>query len=107
MKNLLSIVLSLTMVFALSPTAFADSFESNPIYVNEWEVEVVPSNTLTGTYSAESNTQPRFVNDFRYRKVNVKTTEKWSLYKRVSDNLVTGPKEAQLKQQKWYLLEQR
>ncbi|MGC7930205.1 hypothetical protein ACP3VS_16415 [Lysinibacillus sp. VIII_CA] len=33
---------------------------------------------------------PYFVNDFRYRKVNVKTYNEWSDYKRASDNITTG-----------------
>ncbi|CUM80041.1 hypothetical protein GMB34_00595 [Turicibacter sanguinis] len=34
---------------------------------------------------------PRFINEYRYRKTNVKTSYQWSSYKRVSDNLKTGP----------------
>nr|WP_295970088.1 hypothetical protein [uncultured Bacillus sp.] len=47
-------------------------------------------NVSAATASSESKmVSPKFVNDFRYRKVNVSTKYEWSGYRRVSDNLST------------------
>lgn len=87
MKKVLSLVLCVVMLLALSIPAFAA--ESDPLYVNECDIEIVPSDALTGNYAGPSEAEPRFINDFRYRKTNVTTSNEWSAYKRVSDNLVT------------------
>lgn len=87
MKKVLSLVVSAAMLFALAIPAFA--VESDPLYVNECDIEIVPSDALTGNYVDAPEDAPRFINDFRYRKTNVTTSNGWSAYKRVSDNLVT------------------
>lgn len=88
MKKILSSILSLAMIFIISTTAFAS--ESNSLYVNESEIEVVASDALTGNYSESTENSPKFFNEYRYRKVNVSTYEEWSPFKRVSDNAQIG-----------------
>lgn len=87
MRKLLSLILSFVMLFTLTIPAFAS--EADSLYVNECDIEIVPDNALTGNYTESSENAPRFINDFRYRKINVTTSYEWSAYKRVSDNLVT------------------
>ena len=85
MKKILSSILSLAMIFIISTTAFAS--ESTSLYVNESEIEVVASDALTGNYSESTENSPKFVNEYRYRKVDVSTYKEWSPFKRVSDNV--------------------
>lgn len=89
MKKFLSPIFSLVMVFTLSIPASAT--ESNLLYVNESEIKVVADSALTGNYSESIETEinPAFINDYRYRKTNVTTSYEWSPYKRVSDNIIT------------------
>lgn len=86
-KRLVSFLLAAVMIFTLSFSAFAAASDS--LYVNESDIEIVPDNALTGTPDT-SEPAPNFVNDYRYRKVNVTTSHEWSPYKRVSDNIQTG-----------------
>lgn len=71
-KKLITLALASTMCFS-SITIFAN--ETRSIYENE----------------VSNRTEGKFVNEYRYRKKNVSTSETWSEYKRVSDNLKTGP----------------
>lgn len=90
MKKFISIVLSMFMLFSLCIPATAT--EVDTLYVNESDIEVVADNALIGNRlsSEEAELRPIFINDFRYRKVNVSTSYDWSPYKRVSDNLITS-----------------
>lgn len=73
---LLSIV---TVAFTMDSQTAAEEVVDLEEVVNPEEIEV-DSEEVTSY----------FVNDFRYRKVNVKTFNEWSGYKRASDNITTG-----------------
>lgn len=93
MKKLISIIISITMVFSITSISFAT--ESRIKNVNEKDIVIVPYNALLGTKIDEDTNSrtTRSINEYRYRKVNVKNSYEWSPYKRVSDNLVTKPGE--------------
>lgn len=86
MKKFLSLTLSIVMLWTLFIPAYAA--ESESLYVNESEIELVDDDALMGNYSEA--TENRLVNDFFYRKTNVTTTKEWSAFKRVSDNVITN-----------------
>ncbi len=91
MKKLISTVLSGAIVLSMSVPVFADTPPSSSYPVNEQNVTQIFNSELAGnTPSENGDTSLFFVNDFRYRKVNVTTSSEWSSYKRVSDNVVTG-----------------
>lgn len=94
MKKLVSIIISITMIISITSMSFAA--ESKIKNVNEKDITVVPYNALLGTTIDENTNSitPRFINDYRYRKVNEKITYGWSPYKRISDNIVTKPNES-------------
>ncbi|WEA39551.1 hypothetical protein VO178_04170 [Lysinibacillus fusiformis] len=87
---LLSIV---TVAFTMdSQTAAAEEVVDLEEVVNPEEIEV-DSEEVVNPEEIEVDSEevtPYFVNDFRYRKVNVKTFNEWSGYKRASDNITTG-----------------
>lgn len=81
----------LCLMIVITPVSASDYTDS--AYVNEWEVEILPEEALLKQETiVERAVAPRFVNDIRYRKKNVKSSTEWSGYKRVSDNLATTGK---------------
>lgn len=88
---LLSVV---TAVFTMdSKTATAEEVVDLEEVVNSEEVVVDSEEVINSEENVEVDSEevtPYFVNDFRYRKVNVKTYNEWSDYKRASDNITTG-----------------
>lgn len=79
----LALLFSISMLFAFDSQA-AEIDTENTVNTNE-EVQ----NDSDESIQNDSEISPAFVNDFRYRKVNVVKGTRWSSYKRVSDNVST------------------
>ncbi len=71
-KNLVKVVVLGALVGIITMTDIQKK-SPNVIHASETSLEVAP----------------RFMNEYRYRKTNVKISYQWSGYKRVSDNLKT------------------
>lgn len=90
-KLLMALVTLMGVVSLTSMPVMAGTNGADPKYVNEWEVEVINDDAMTGrTNLVTDEPKLNYVNEYRYRKVNVKEYTEWSAYKRVSDNLSTG-----------------
>lgn len=89
MKRFSNVVLLMIMIFSFIVKAITQ--KNNEIYVNENEINIV-NDDQSNEDNHIVNIKPRFANDFRTRKVNVRRYNEWSSYKRVSDNIVTGDK---------------
>ena len=87
MKKFLKFIFAFVMVLSLIVPVSVFAQEGQ--YVDEKDIVVVAPDELANP-TLEEDTQPAYINDFRSRKVNVKTYSGWSPYKRVSHNIRTG-----------------
>lgn len=76
------IILSLVLLLSFTSIFVFDSPEAST-------VEQTGTTSEVESVSSGSEISPMGINSYRTRKVNVTTTEEWSSYKRVSDNLNT------------------
>lgn len=88
-KKLFSTGLATIMMAGLMMVPTNNVFAQEGKYVDEKDIVVIESSELERP-TIEENIKPRFVNDFRNRKKNVRTYNEWSSFKRVSDNIHTG-----------------
>lgn len=78
-KKLATILLGCTMILPSTVGVFA----------NEMDTNVALESNMT---NQDDTKDPRSINEYYYRKSNVKTSTEWSPYKRVSDTISVGPK---------------
>ncbi len=84
MKKLLALFMSICILASTVPFNFAFADDTKEMYNKNI------SDKLSLEKDNSQQVQPYFVNDFRYRKVDVEEYEEWSEPKRVSDNITTG-----------------
>ena len=85
-KTFVSILTTNMLLISLGTTINVLAHENQSLDDQELNVEWGELDHSVG----DSTIKPRFVNDFRNRKRNVKRYDEWSPYKRVSDNIQTG-----------------
>lgn len=88
-----ALLLSVSTTFAIDSKAAevddsGENSEVTPVLVSDLENPGMGISPNVANSNAEVS--PSFINDFRYRAVNVTTSNEWSGYRRVSDNLKTG-----------------
>lgn len=83
-----AVLFSAFSLLATKDASAASIEEASPI-IDERVKPIDTTSPIIVSPEGDQTVSPTFINDFRYRKTNVKTTYGWSSYKRISDNLNT------------------